>query len=246
MYLKYQKAIIENLSKNSYEWDFKSNRYYIDVLEHVTPNDGLLYLEEIKKFDDFYNKNKEYLINICLINDLYGKTIKTYFNDFCECSPTNLRYILHSLLIIEHIKKCSLNNVDIVEIGGGYGGLCFFLYKLCKLFSINIKSYTIFDLIEPMELQKKYLKIHDINIETINISDDFELNNNCFLISNYAFSEISIELQNVYINKLINKYISNGFLAWNNIDVYDFIEGKNIVKEVEYPLTGNENYYVYF
>ncbi len=126
------------------------------------------------------------------MNDLYGKTNKFNYDNFCECSPTNLRYILHSLLTLNYMKNNSLNNINIVEIGGGYGGGCLFMYKLSSLFDININSYTIFDLQEPMILQKKYLKLHNININTINIFDDFKLSSNLFLISNYAFSENKI------------------------------------------------------
>jgi hypothetical protein len=61
------------------------------------------------------------------------------------------------LLILDHIKKNLLNNIDLVEICGGYGGLCLFIFKLSILFNISINSYTIFDLSEPMILQKKYL-----------------------------------------------------------------------------------------
>ena len=133
------------------------------------------------------------------MNDTYGRTKKTNFKNFIECSPTNLRYILHSLLILEDMKKNKLNNIDIIEIGGGYGGLCLFMHNIAALYDININSYTIFDLLEVSQLQKKYLNA--LNIKNVNCCqlDNFNnLKNNSYLISNYAFSEISKELQIKY------------------------------------------------
>ena len=61
---------------------------------------------------------------------LYGKTNKHPFEDFMACSPTNLRWIYYSLLILEDMKKYKLNNIDIIEIGSSYGGLCFFIHNI--------------------------------------------------------------------------------------------------------------------
>ena len=128
---------------------------------------------------------------------------------------------------------------------------CILTYKWCTRLiysspNIEIKTYTIFDLPEPMLLQKKYLRLHNININTINIYDDLFVNKNSFLISNYAYSEISLDLQNLYTQKLINPYISHGFLTWNAIEFYNFSDNKNFIKEKEYPCTGTYNYYIYF
>jgi hypothetical protein len=76
--------------------------------------------------------------------------------------------------------------------------------------------------------------------------DKEQLHENSFLVSNYAFSEIPIEIQNNYTKNILNPYISHGFLTWNHIDVYNFISDKNVKIEQEFPLTGNGNKYVYF
>lgn len=141
------------------------------------------------------------------------------------------------------MKKYKLNNVDIIEIGGGYGGLCFFVHSIAPLYEINITSYTIFDLLEPSLLQEKYLNA--LNIEKVKFCqiDNFNnLKNNSFLISNYAFSEINIELQSEYTEKIINPYTIYGFLAWNAIPVYDFVDNSIIEKE-EYHNDCHVRYY---
>ena len=141
--------------------------------------------------------------------------------------------------------KSNLNNVDIVEIGGGYGGLCLFIFKLSKIFNITIKSYTIFDISQVCQLQKKYLKIHNIDIKTNILDTKFTLENNSFLISNYAFSEISEGLQKKYIEQVLDKYIEYGFLAWNWRKLYKFISNKVISFTKERPMTGPDNLFVY-
>jgi len=230
------------------EWTFKSNMHYCWILEHVSENQGKEYIAEIeKKFNLLYNSNKQYLIELCHLNDMCGKPNKFIFETFTCCSPTNLRYILHSFLILTHMNNCMLNNIDIIEIGGGYGGLCFYIYKLAHLFNIKVNSYSVFDLNMPLILQKKYLENLEIrNVNYLELDNINNLKKNSFLISNYAFSEISMDLQKKYTNDVLNPYVSYGFLAWNVIDVYEFIHNKNIAVENEIPLTGRKNKLIYF
>ena len=247
MYEEYRNYIKTQLNLNPEEWDFKRNYWYCRILEHVNEDYGYQYYNIIiKKFKSFYESNLDIIKNICKSNDKYGKTKKINFKNFMTCSPSNLRYLLHSLLFLEDMKKYNLNNIDIIEIGGGYGGLCFFIHNIAPLYEININSYTIFDLLEPSLLQKKYLNA--LNIPDVNCCqlDNFDnIKNDSILISNYAFSEISKELQMKYIDKIINPYTKFGFLTWNFIPVYNFVKNSIIEKELEYPQTGgNGNYYV--
>jgi len=248
MYSNYEDCITSFVNTNINDWTFKSNPEYCLVLEHVKPRQGELYINELKKrFDVLYNSNTDYLIELCRLNDSCGKPKKYNFKNFTDCSPTGLRYIFQSFLILTYMKECNLNNIDVIEIGGGYGGLCFFIYKLAHLFDITINTYSIFDLQMPLILQQKYLEnlsIHNINYVTLDNMKNLKYNS--FLISNYAFSEISLDLQKQYTNHVLNPYVSYGFLAWNFIDVYEFIDNKNITIEAEYPLTYRTNKYVRF
>lgn len=222
---------------------FKNSGDYTYMCEHVNNRQGNEYLNFIRsKFSSFYENNLNVLIEKCQLNDKYGKTKKNNFDNFTSCSPSNLRYILHTLLILEDMKKYNLNNIDIIEIGGGYGGLCFFVNSLAPLYNININSYTIFDLLEPSLLQEKYLNALNINNVNFYQLDNFKtLNKNSFLISTYAFSEISMSIQNEYSEKIINPFVKFGFIAWNAISVYEFIKDSTIENETEYPLTGGHN-----
>lgn len=245
-YEEYIQVISDNLKIKNHELYFKSNDDYRGILEHVSIYEGYGYLNYIQKnYPDIFDKHKNEIIKICNDNDFYGKPLKETFDNFCVCSPTNLRYILHGFSILNFMKNNNLNEVDIVEIGGGYGGLALFIFNISKYFNIKIKSYTIFDLKEPCELQKRYLKLFDIDINSYTIEDEFVLNKDSFLVSNYAFSEISKELQEQYSEKIINPYINYGFLVWNFIKLYRFIKDKNIYYEEEKPKTGSQNLYVY-
>jgi hypothetical protein len=244
MYSKYQEAINRQLHLVPEEWNFKSDSDYTYILEHCDEYQGYQYLELIKcHFAEFYERHLSVLKTTCGLNDKYGKTHKYVIGDFMTCSPTNLRYILHSLLILRDIKEYQLNDVDIIEIGGGYGGLCLFMHNIAPLYGINIRSYTIFDLPEASRLQDKYLTA--LNVQNVQLNNYTNLNKNSFLISNYAFSEISKELQKEYIDKIINPYTAFGFLTWNCIPIYNFAENSIIKTEIEYPQTGGDiNYYV--
>jgi hypothetical protein len=227
-YDEYIKSIFNNLSLNEEDWFFKSDPTYRGVLEHVTYEIGYRYLNEIKiRYNDKFISNKNFLINLCEENDKYGKPIKSTYNNFTTCSPTNLRYILHSFLILEYIQNSNLNNLNIIEIGGGYGGLCFFINKMSSIFNININSYTIFDVHEACKLQSLYLDKLQINNYKVFHLDNFkDLSKESFLISNYAFSEISPIIQKEYTEKILDPFVSNGFLCWNHIPLYKFINKK--------------------
>jgi putative sugar O-methyltransferase len=238
-YSDYVKVICDtnNLS------NFKSNPNYTYMLEHVNTQQGNLYLNCI-----LYSTNISVseIENFCMLNDKIGNPIKVkYDNLSISVSPTSLRYILHAHLILSHMKRTNSENV--IELGGGYGGLCFALHNFSNKYGVNINSYTICDLPNIICLQNKYLNIVTPNLnvnfaESTNFGEDIKYEQ-AFLISNYCFSEISNEYQQMYINKMFKK-IKHGFMAWNNIPIYDF--GFKLNVEPEIPETGPRNKYVYF
>jgi len=227
-YTHYINSIKDQLNLKPNEWIFKSIPNYQAVLEHVDKSTGDRYFNEIKiRYMNLFKDNKNLLATLCSENDQFGNPKKEYFDDFAYCSPTNIRYILHSFLILEYIQKLNQNYLDIIEIGGGYGGLCFFIHKLSSIFNISINTYAIFDLLEASKLQEKYLSNLNVKNSYFYQVDKFEnLKQNSFLISNYAFSEISLELQKEYSAKIIKPFTSNGILCWNHNPVYQFTDKK--------------------
>jgi len=153
------------------------------------------------------------LKNLCRVADSIGKPLKilTFLG---QTDPANIKYIFHALSILEYLKRLKRDNVNIIEIGGGYGGLAFFLSSLARDMGVNINSYTIFDLKPACSLQKIVLDNLEIDITTKHVDDQLSLHENSFLISNYGYSELNEKHKKDYIAKVF-PYISNGFLTWN-------------------------------
>jgi hypothetical protein len=262
MYENYQAFIKESLETCGLEnINFKSNPNYTDILEHVSFQQGYEYINHIKNV--FPNILFDNILEFVAINDKYGypKKYEFTFSDgqLLNCSPTSIRYVFHSLIILQHYKnKQACKNV--VEVGCGYGGLFLAICYFSKLLDINIDSYSFIDLPEICGLIKKYLEMHkdiihiDYSIHSAyNYGSDVD-KQNLFLISNYCFTEISNEHRNKYIETLFPK-ISNGFILWQTclncpIENVGLINNnqKHIEEEVPQtsPLELSKNYFVYF
>lgn len=193
-------------SKNDeYFSSFKSHPAYRHVLEHVSYEEGIEYLSEIKiKYDDKLNQIKE--------NDKYGNPITYEYDTIGTISPTTIRYIKNTSDIIN---RFGTDIKSIVEIGGGYGGLC----KVLNSF-IDFQSYLLIDLEECNLLSRKYLKLFDIpsfshRSEEIEVEEQFDL-----FISNYALSECDRDTQLEYIDKFL-KNSKKFYIMHNNFHVED-------------------------
>ena len=245
MYYKYINYVNHVCDSNDLS-SFKSNPNYTSILEHLSPELGKQYLECILYKTGITNNE---IVEFCAINDAIGNANKVKYDGLSiPVSSTSLRYIFHSHLILTHIKTLADPNTDIVELGGGYGGLCLSLYHFATKYGVHINSYKICDLPAAIRLQKKYLSAIDatLNVELVDstsLGENIDCDN-MFLISNYCFSEISKENQDSYRQKLFPK-ITHGFITWNFIPVYDI--GFNLRIESEIPDTGfGMNKYVYF
>jgi hypothetical protein len=231
--------------------NFKRNPIYTNILEHVTFEQGKLYFKEILSNTEITSQE---IIDFSTINDGLGNPRKELYSEYIpdfEISPTSLRYIYHSHLILSYIKRLKekqmVDTIDIVEIGGGYGGLCLAIHYFSEKYGVNIKSYRICDLPDIIKLQRLYLQKINSNIkvefvDSITYGENIS-SHNMFLISNYCFSEISMEHQNNYREKLFPK-ISHGFMTWNIIPIYNF--GFDMQIEEEIPCTNPSNKYIYF
>ena len=146
------------------------------------------------------------------VNDKYGlPTIVDYA--FGSISPSTLRYIK----ILSDLSQFNLEDIDIVEIGGGYGGQYTVLRQYAKP-----KSYTFVDLPEVLKLQKKYIEKNNLDDIELHFYDSDNLPScTCDLvISNYAISECDTEIQDIYISKII-KNSKRGYMIHNKFRGYD-------------------------
>ena len=217
-YKPYIDVVRSQLSRRPEQWNFKSNPMYQGILEHVSPTQGHAYLRLCRQqFPHKWSQNAELFSRLCALNDRYGNPRKARYPDFRPCSPTNLRYLYYALLILS---KQTQDTLDIIEIGGGYGGLCLFIHKLAPLFNKTISSYTMFDLPEVAQLQANYLKSHAIVSVCTSLGQDVHLQPDSCLISMYALSELPAPLRKQYREKVIVPHCREGFIVWN-INPYD-------------------------
>lgn len=249
MYTNYINFVQEITNKKDLSY-FKSNHHYRDILEHVSYQQGISYLQYILNET---NVTVEDIIAFCNLNDKLGSPLKEKFiirDNELYTSPTNLRYIYHAYHILNYFQTLE-NNINIVEVGGGYGGLCLALSYFTKYFTIKIHDYNIIDLPTITGLQSLYLARHELKFNIhFHTSDSYGANvekkENTFLISNYCFSEIDDIHQRKYTEILFPK-IQHGFMTWNHIPLYDF--GFEVRVEEEYPQTDmvwKMNKYIYF
>jgi hypothetical protein len=240
IYQRYENFLVSCVENKRLE-NFKKNPSYTEILEHTSFDQGISYLRLIGLSSITQDEIKEFSSK----NDSFGNPAKHDFG-FVICSPSNLRYIYHAHLILSHFKTFDLP-INIVEIGGGYGGLYLAICFFAKKYDVVISSYTIIDLPVVTRFQQLYLSnfLLEIPVEFVDSTTYGESLSkpNLFLISNYCFSEISMEHQQKYIKNLFNK-ISHGFFAWNHIPLYDF--GFKYMVEDEIPKTGTLNKYVRF
>jgi hypothetical protein len=222
---------------------FKRHPAYEDILEHVSYPLGLQYLNLIKNSTQIPDSS---ILLFCKLNDKVGNPKLFDFGDF-EASPTSLRYIWHAHTILTYLKTLNKTSHYIVEVGGGYGGLCLALDYFAPFYGVTISSYTIVDLKEINQLQTLYLQTVKLSypvhfVDAATFGKDIPLRS-AFLISNYCFSEVGEEYQKKYLEHLFPK-IEHGFMAWNFIPLYKFRD--NVRQEEETPKTGYFNCFVYF
>ena len=205
---------------------FKNNQAYRHVLEHVSYEEGQQYLDEIElEYEDKLDEIKE--------NDNLGTPITCSYDGVGMISPTTVRYLKNTSDIVN---KLGTSFDSIVEIGGGYGGLC----KVMSSF-VKFEQYLLLDLEECNMLSKKYLSHFDLPTmsyrpeEIVDVEDNFDL-----LISNYALSECDRETQMMYIERFVKKsdkfYIMhNDFHAdHGNMGHEEFIEIMSNTHDIDY------------
>jgi hypothetical protein len=218
---------------------FKRHPHYTYMLEHVTEGMGRDYYDEIEKefpyLLDFIDKFKT--------NDNLGEPNMYYYANIGLISPTTLRYIKVLADILNIFGR--YDGIDVVEIGVGYGGQC----KILHDFGLPL-SYTMIDLPEVLALAKKCNKYHKINNIVYKTPSELDITKCDLLISNYAFTEISREYQEQYVEKVIAN-ATHGYITCNYFGKMDKTEALSRAEVLslkehytvypEKPLTGQDN-----
>jgi len=221
---RYLKCCEMSCKDDSYFDSFKINPHYTPILEHVTKQESLIYLDMIIRdnVDLVYEIKEKFSINDFLGNpEVFSYSLPDGTNIIS--SATTIRYVK----VLSDLMKLygNLDNFTIVEIGGGYGGLATIISKM-----FNINHYYDVDLKWPGKLSKKYTSNLGINnfthLTPDKIKDFGEID---LVISNYAFSECNFETRKEYIDNIFSKS-KRGYITHNGDDNRRN-ETKDVIKE---------------
>lgn len=181
--------------------NFKRDTKYNTILEGNEKIVGDIALQSIKNYGGF-----DYLVkNIDKFkeNEQIGNPQK-FIYDGIEVAPSTLRYV-NSLL---EIKRLNINPKKIIEIGGGYGGLC-------KILSTEFiwDEYIIIDILPATKLCNKYLQAMKLNAKAVTEYDG----ESDLVIADSSLAECNLETQEKYA-KLINKSKS-AYIVYNTLHI---------------------------
>jgi putative sugar O-methyltransferase len=230
-YIEYDKVCRQAVEDDDVFKTFKQHPAYRQVLEHVSTDLGRLYFKKI------LNEKPE-LLDI-VIDDNIGSPFKYKFGD-SSYSPTTLRYLGIYLDIASFFG--SLDDLNVAEIGAGYGGQFVVLDKFWKM-----KSYTTYDIPSACDLTKKYTS--RVGVRTPLTTKPYlidEPREYDFVMSNFAFTELYKEDQEKYL-KLVIKGTPMGFMIVNTEQGYSFqdmldsIPGSRLLKGI----SGNDHFIVW-
>lgn len=248
-YTDFVKRALENDAVYS---NFKSNFDYNRILEHVSPEQGVVYLEKI--LERYAQEIPVDLWYSFLENDKIGGPKKVNYKNktmSIDISPTTLRYIYYAFDIIDTMKFDNDKGINIVEVGPGYGGLCKIFLDVANFRGLKVNSYVGFDLEYPSKLMNKYMA--DVNhkkcfINCVTIDSYIPDTPIDLFISCYAYSELSIKYRRTYKNLLTK--CANGYIVWNSREnleeIKQDIDKQNVSVKPEVPLTGQFNKIAYW
>jgi putative sugar O-methyltransferase len=218
---------------------FRSDPNYVAVLEHVTEQEGQQYLRIAQEEYGFPSHQ------LSLLQDLsnVGQPATYRYLDGWDVSPTVLRYVKVASEI-NHLFG-DLNKKHLGEIGAGFGGQAVVLERL-----FSAKAYTFYDLPAVLQLIRTFTEAVNSKLVTTMVDGTrpsaarFDL-----VISNYAFSELTRKLQDLYLENVLLRSKA-GYITWNDLgevflDSYsldqllDFLPGSRVIPEVPETRKGN-------
>ncbi len=202
---QYQEAVKNSASNDKIFEYFRREPGIREIVEGIPSSVGHAYYEKLRtKLGD---EELALMWERIIENDRYGNPELVELMPHGCAASTTMRYAWN--VIDMNIHGIVLDDVDIVEVGGGYGGLCRMIYAFHKP-----KSYTIIDLPEALNLASRYLKCYDIDARMVSCYAYNEELIDTF-ISNYALTELTKSVQNEYVNKLL-KRSRYGYITYNS------------------------------
>lgn len=148
------------------------------------------------------------------LDTIGSPTVKEY-PSLGTFSATTLRYIAHADKICKFFQLPQ--KMKVAEIGAGFGGQCYILSQF-KPF----ETYYIYDLPEVQNLIKRVMQ--ELSVKGVvcpAMTEKIPEEKIDLVISNYAFSEISRDIQLIYFEQVIKK-ADRGYIVYNQISQADY------------------------
>lgn len=183
-------------------------------------------------------------------NETYGSPVVYMYSVYGRFAPDTLRYVNSLFEMVREFGE--MENWDMIELGGGYGGLC----RIISCY-VSYQNYTLVEVPQVLELAKKWLQKHALtNIKFLHpaqfsesTDEQEEKQTYDLLISEYSLSEMDEDGINYYFRHLVCRS-RNCYLAmniWEEDKKTKFVERLRstfmVVKELSaYPTTEWPNY----
>lgn len=241
MYEHYLMAVREALAQEPKDWRFKCDARYGEVLEHTPVGYAAAYLHWSLKAMPGLDVRA-----LCELNDSVGAPVQQPINGLGAYAPSNMRYLSHAIKLWQHIDSLGLPRVELVEIGGGFGGLAVFVRGLADLFKTYLGAYWMLDLPEVATLQYRVARQLGVRVmpqgadtaDELGVIADRRYPLVCF--SAYAFSEFDQATRDWYADRVL-KYCRHGLMIWNfpeaQVDADGVEFGGPPYQFVEWPIT---------
>lgn len=161
-----------------------------------------------EKYKQWFMEKRETLIK----NDICGASIFSFPE--VNTSIGTVMYSWKSCVIREMLEEIKPQKV--VEVGGGYGGMCLMLHEL-----VGFNEYTIIDLPDAVALAEKYIKQFPEVFDKVNFvscDDCKEIKDIDLFIADASLAECDEETQMDYFQKFI-KNSKAGYIVYNTLHV---------------------------
>ena len=220
--VEYLAACVEAVENDEAFANFKANPKYKTILEHVLKDQGQSYLNICREMNE---EAVDANIELFKENDKIGNPeTHVYPGIDGPISPTTLRYMKNTFEMSFLLNGAEVSKI--VEVGGGYGGLCRVLSMVC-----DFDEYIMIDLPEVSALQRKYIdQFPDLKdkVKCLSTNDLEEITDVDLFISNYALSECDLQSQMAYFQCIVQHskyaYIIYNLVNFNDFHYNDFID----------------------
>ena len=194
--------------------EFKQDPRFTTILEHGSKEEGAAYLHLIRRSKAAWMLAPRLLEAYKENDSLGGAEVHDYGENVGHISVSTLRYIHDAAAL--YLAFGPLDGWRVAEIGGGYGGLAKVLTD-----TWHLHSHTIFDIPAAVGLVRRYMKAVSPRSPVIARSgaslaherregetgatgaDGRDDHGYDLVVSNFAVSELSDEVQAMYAHKLL-------------------------------------------